>query len=144
MGEYFDIGTELEDFPVLPADQKPVLKRVDKTINVEATEDAWPGTTLYDYFFIRWTGKVQVPKDGKYTFFLESDDGSRLFIDGKQLIQNGGRHHMIEKDGSVELSAGAHDVKIEYFENEVHAGRKFSWQPPEGAKEIVPAKVLSP
>ena len=143
-GEYFEIGIALDDFPKIGEDKKPILKRVDKTINVDATEDAWPGTQLTDYFFILWTGKIQTPKAGKYTFFLESDDGSRLFIDGKQLIDNGGRHHMTEKEAAIELSAGPHVIKIEYFENEVHAGCKFSWQPPDGAKEIVPAKVLSP
>jgi hypothetical protein len=144
LAEYFDIGSELEDFPKIADDKKPVIKRVDKMINVEATEDAWPDTQLTDYFAIRWTGKINAPKDGKYTFFLESDDGSRLFIDGKQVIDNGGRHHMTEKDGSVELTAGKHAVKIDYFENDVHAGCKFSWQPPGESKEIVPTKVLFP
>ena len=142
--EYFDIGSDLDDFPKIAADKKPVIKRVDKTINVDATEDAWPDTQLTDYFSIRWTGKINAPKDGKYTFFLESDDGSRLFVDGKQIIDNGGRHHMTEKDGTVELTAGKHDVKIDYFENDVHAGCKFAWQPPGEPKEIVPTKVMFP
>jgi hypothetical protein len=143
LGEYFDIGTPLEDFPKIAADTKPTLKRVDQAINVEASEDAWPGTQLVDYFYIRWTGSIQAPRAGKYSFFLESDDGSRLFLDGKQIIDNGGRHHMIEKEAAVDLTPGAHTVKIDYFENEVHAGCKFSWQPPAGTKEIVPANVLS-
>jgi hypothetical protein len=97
-----------------------------------------------DYFFVRWTGNLRVPKDGKYTFFLESDDGSRLFIDGKQVIANGGRHHMTEKSGEVELTAGQHSINVEYFENEVDAGCIFSWQPPSGSKVVVPSEVLSP
>jgi hypothetical protein len=144
LGEYFDIGTALDDFPKIAADKKPALKRVDQTINVEGSEDPWPGTQLLDYFYVRWTGTIRLPKDGKYNFFLESDDGSRLFIDDKQIIDNGGQHHMIEKESAVELNAGAHALKIEYFENEVHAGCKFSWQPPGGPKAIVPAAVLSP
>ena len=143
-GEYFDIGEALDDFPTIPADKKPVLKRVDKTINFESTQEAFPGTQLVDFFYVRWTGNLHVAKEGKYTFFLESDDGSRLFIDGKQIIDNGKRHHMTEKAGEVELTAGQHVIKIEYFENEVDAGCLFSWQPPAGKKEIVPSSVLSP
>lgn len=143
-GEYFDIGETLDDFPTIPADKKPVLKRVDKTINFESTQEGFHGTQLVDYFYVRWTGHLRIPKDGKYTFFLESDDGSRLFIDGKQIIANGGRHHMTEKSGEAELTAGPHAIKVEFFENEVDAGCLFSWQPPAGSKEIVPSGVLSP
>src|SRR5689334_16865299 len=106
LGEYFDIGTELEDFPAIPADKKPVIKRADKTISFESTRDPFPGTQLVDFFYIRWTGKVRIAKAGKYTFFLESDDGSRLFIDGKQIIDNGGKHAMEEVSGQMELKAG--------------------------------------
>ncbi len=143
-GEYYDIGQELDDFPTISAEKKPVVKRVDKNINFESTQEAFPGTQLVDYFFVRWTGNLRVPKDGKYTFFLESDDGSRLFIDGKQVITNGGRHHMTEKFGEVELTAGQHSIKVEYFENEVDAGCIFSWQTPSGSKVVVPSEVLSP
>ena len=144
LGEYFDIGETLDNFPTISADRKPVVKRVDKTINFESTQEAFPGTQLVDSFYIRWTGNLRVPKEGKYTFFLESDDGSRLFIDDNQIVANGGRHHMTEKSGEAELTAGQHTIKIEYFENDVDAGCIFSWQAPSGNKEIVPSTVLSP
>jgi len=143
LGEYFDIGSSLEDFPTIPTTKVPDVKRVDKTVNFESTQEGFHGTKLVDFFYIRWTGKINIPKDGRHAFFLESDDGSRLFIDGKQIIDNGGQHHMTEKSGEVELNAGKHSIKIEFFENEVDAGCIFSWQPPGATKEIVPAKVLS-
>ncbi|MBI3852380.1 MAG: hypothetical protein HY298_19155 [Verrucomicrobia bacterium] len=143
-GEYFDIGSSLEDFPTIAADKKPVVKRVDKTVNFESTQEPFHGTPLVDYFYVRWTGKLHVPKDGKYTFFLESDDGSRLYIDGKQIIDNNGLHAMEEKSGELELKEGTHVIKVEFFENDVDAGCKFFWQPPGATKEIVPARVLSP
>jgi hypothetical protein len=45
------------------------------------TAETFPGTQMSDHFYVRWTGKVRIPRDGKYTFFTESDDGSRLWID---------------------------------------------------------------
>src|SRR5258705_10674634 len=143
LGEYYALDDSLEDFPSIGADKKPTLKRVDRTINVESTTEAWPGTQLVDHFYIRWTGQVSIPKDGTYTFFLESDDGSRLFIDGKQVVDNGGLHAAEEKSGEVELKAGDHPLKVEYFENEVDPECKFAWQPPGQDKEIVPSTVLS-
>ena len=143
VAEYYGLDGELEDFPTIAADKKPAVKRVDPQINFESTQEAWPGTELVDHFYIRWTGKLNVPKDGNYTFFLESDDGSRLFLDGKQVIDNGGLHAMEEKSGEAQLKAGDHQLKVEFFENEVDAGCKLSWQPPGKEKEIVPKAALS-
>jgi len=143
VGEYYDVGSSLEDFPVILADKKPVVKRVDKTINFESTQEGFHGTQLVDFFYIRWTGKIRIPKDGNYTFTLESDDGSRLFIDGKQIIDHNGLHAMEEKSGEAQLKAGDHTLKVEFFENDVDAGCKLFWQPPGATKEIVPASVLS-
>ena len=143
-GEYFDMGSLLEDFPTIPADKKPVLKRVDKTINFESTQEGFHGTQLVDFFFIRWTGKIRIPKDGNYTFILESDDGSRLFIDGKPVVDNGGLHEMQSQWGKVDLKAGEHEIKIDYYENENDggAGCILSWKPPGKNWGIVPASAL--
>ena len=145
LGEYFDFGsTAVETFPIIPADQKPTLKRVDKNLNFRSTEITFPGTKLQSHFAIRWTGKIKIPKDGKYTFFLESDDGSRLFIDGKQVVDNGGLHEMQVDSGNVELKAGVHEIKVDYYENENDggAGCVLSWKAEGLPKEVVPEKAL--
>ncbi len=143
VAEIFAMDQAVEDFPTIPADKKPTLKRVDKQVNVDGTGDNWPGTDIGEHFFIRWTGFIKIAKDGKYKFFTESDDGSRLFIDGKEVVSNGGLHGMEEKEGSVELKAGTYPLKLEFFENEGEAGCKLSWQAPGGEKEIIPASALS-
>ena len=139
--EYFDMGDAVEDFPDVK-DKKPTVTRVDKQVNVESTGDKWPGTELQVHFYARWTGVIKIAKDGKYKFYTNSDDGSRLFIDGKQVVDNGGLHAMDEKDGDVELKAGNHDIKIEFFQNEGESGCVVSWEPAGGAKEVIPANVL--
>lgn len=139
---YYRIPDGSEDFPDFPADKTPDLKRVDKNINFASTQDDWPGTKFQDFFYIRWTGTIRVPADGKYTFFLDSDDGSRLFIDGKPVVDNGGVHAMEEASGSVQLAAGDHALKVEFFEKDIDAGCKFSWKSDKSEKQIVPAEVL--
>ena len=143
VGEYFDLGSSLEDFPNISASKVPDVKRVDKTVNFASTQEGFHGTKLVDFFYVRWTGKIHTPKDGNYAFTLESDDGSRLFIDGKQIIDHNGLHAMEEKSGDAELKAGDHTLKVEFFENDVDAGCKLFWQPPGATREIVPANVLS-
>ena len=142
LAEYYQTPEGTEDFPDFPPDKAPDLKRVDMNINVESTQDDWPGTHFKDFFYIRWTGTIRIPADGKYTFLLESDDGSRLFIDGKQVLDNGGAHGMEEVAGSLQLSAGDHALKVEYFEKDIDAGCKFSWKSDKIEKQIVPATVL--
>jgi hypothetical protein len=142
VSEIFNMGEEVNDFPELK-DKKPAKKLVVKTIDVDAGDGEWPDSGgLSDQFAVRWTGVLKVEKDGKYKFYTESDDGSRLFVDGKQVVDNGGLHAAEEKDGEVELKAGDHEIKVEFFENGGQASCKMSWEPAGGAKEIVPAKVL--
>ncbi|HEV8605732.1 MAG TPA: PA14 domain-containing protein [Tepidisphaeraceae bacterium] len=142
LGEYYDMGDAVEDFPSIPADKKPTIKLVDKTLNYDSTSEELGNSKLADHFYARWTGVLRVPKDGKYKLYIESDDGSRLAVDGKQVIDNNGLHAMEEKDGEVELKAGDHPIKIELFENEGEVGIKFSWEAPGMAKEIVPTSAL--
>jgi len=136
--EFFNIGKAIEGFPTIPAERKPDLRRVDRQINYEQTAETFPGTDMADHFYARWSGRIKIPRDGKYTFFTESDDGSRLWIDGKVVVDNGGLHAMEEKSGEVDLKAGEHDLKVELFENDGDVGCKLSWEAPNAAKEILP------
>ena len=56
-----------------------------------------------DRFALRFTGSLQVPRSGKYTFYTNSDDGSRLYIGGKLVVNNDGLHGMVEKSGVIEI-----------------------------------------
>ena len=101
VGEYYSLEGQVQDFPAIAAEKKPTLRRVDKQINWDATSEKFAGTDLDEHFYVRWTGLIRIPKDGNYTFFLESDDGSRLSLGGKQIIDNGGLHAMEEKSGDI-------------------------------------------
>jgi mono/diheme cytochrome c family protein len=69
-----------------------------------------------DNFGLRFDGLFQVPKEGEYTFFINSDDGSRLSIDGRIVVDNDGVHAPSEKSGKTQLSAGKHAFVVEFFE----------------------------
>ena len=70
-----------------------------------------------DHFGIKFNGSILIPRGGNYTFYLLSDDGSKLYIDGKLIIDNDGFHGEVEKTGSVELSYGKHSIRVDYFDN---------------------------
>lgn len=142
VGQYFQLSDSLSEMPEIPKGQKPDLQRVDRQINFPSTQGAWTGTPFEDNFYVRWTGRVRILKAGTYTFFLNSDDGSRLLIDGRQIVLNGGTHDMIEIPGTIDLTAGDHEILVEYFESELDSGCILSWQGPEVRKQIVPPEVL--
>lgn len=142
VAEFFNIGKPMEEFPTVAAERKPDLRRIDRQVAFEHTSATFPGTEMSDHFYVRWTGKIRIARDGKYTFFTESDDGSRLWIDGKILVDNGGLHAMEEKSGEIELKAGEHDIRLELFENDGEVGCKLSWESSNMAKEFLTDTVL--
>src|SRR5262249_17357284 len=57
-----------------------------------------------------------VERDGEYRFHLGSDDGSRLYVDGKAVVNNDGLHGTVWEQGSVKLTKGAHKVTVTFFQ----------------------------
>ncbi len=93
-----------------------------------------------DFVSIRWTGKIRAPKSGKYTFITRSDDGARLWIDDKLIIDDWKPHAEEERRAKMKLTQGFHDIKVEYFEAEIMAVMKLLWIIP-GTER---AKIVSP
>ncbi len=141
VGEYYSPGVKLTDFPVPGPNLNPRFKRVDKQIDFDRTLEAFPGTRLREHYFICWTGLLRVPKDGKFRFFTVSDDGSRLFLAGKLVVDNGGIHVMKEASGEVDLKAGDQEIRVEYFQGTGHAGVRILWESG-GVKDVIPPAAL--
>ncbi|MDP1662758.1 MAG: PA14 domain-containing protein [Phycisphaerales bacterium] len=90
-----------------------------------------------------FTGLVSAPTSGLYTFFLESDDGSRLTLgDSQVVVNNDGAHTMLEVGGQISLLAGLHTLKVEYFNGSTPSGLIARWQGPGIAKAVIPAANL--
>lgn len=73
--------------------------------------------TAEDYYGYEFRTWIKIPERGVYRFYTFSDDGSKLFIDGKEIVDNDGSHSSQRKDGIVALDAGFHDLKVLYFED---------------------------
>ena len=69
-----------------------------------------------DAFGLVFEGFLQVPQDGSVEFRLGSDDGSRLLIDGREVITIDGVHPHSTRNNRVDLKAGPHPIRVEYFE----------------------------
>jgi len=94
-------------------------------------------------FGLRFSGFLNVPTEGIYTFYTESDDGSRLYIGDKLVVQNDGMHAPQERSGKIGLKAGEHPILVTYFNGGGGAELKVSYEAPGLSKREIPASALS-
>ena len=88
-----------------------------------------PHNALAGYAML-YTGDLLAPSKGDYQFQLGSDDGARLLINGKVIIDNDGRHGLRYRNGQVNLNAGSHTFRLEYFNHSAAALLKLDWNGP--------------
>lgn len=69
-----------------------------------------------DHFALRFEGMLQITVPGEYLFLIGSDDGSRLWIDGKRVVENDGVHPFQQRRKKLRLAPGLYSVVVEYFE----------------------------
>ena len=80
-------------------------------------QEGFPGVTdRFEWFAIDYSGYFYVDNPGKYRFLLASDDGSKLYIDNKTVIENDGIHSMHAEEGSITLDGGIHRIRLAYFQ----------------------------
>ncbi len=95
-----------------------------------------------DKFAFQFEGYIKINKDGVYNFYTSSDDGSKLFIDDLEVVDNDGDHGTVEKTGKAALKKGYHKIKILYFDSGGDNSLKVMMQASGGVKEELGASVL--
>lgn len=96
-----------------------------------------------DNFALKFEGFITVPTTGSYTFYLKSDDGSRLYINNNQVVNNDGLHDASgEASGSVQLDAGTYPIRVTFFEATGGEALTVSYQGPGINKQTIPGNVL--
>ncbi len=94
-------------------------------------------------FSARWTGLVMPEFSEEYTFYTRSNDGVRLWIDDKLVIDNWTDHSETEDKGAIKLEAGKkHRIKLEYFYAGGSGVTRLSWSSASRKREVVPAVRL--
>lgn len=94
-------------------------------------------------FALMFSGYIRIPKTGRYRFYTASDDGSRLYIDDRLIVNNDGLHGMVEKKRQTKLSAGVYPFVVTYFDNGGGDGLKVSWDGPGFDKSPIGPEFLS-
>lgn len=127
---YRDSFDKLPDFDSLKAE---TVDRVPSQLF-----DTTLATRESNYGFV-FVGVLKVPQDGEYTFIVDSDDGSRLTLDGKEVLIYDGIHGIGDpKTVKVKLKAGRVPVRLDYFQRTGGQGLLVKWSGPG-----VPERLLS-
>ena len=95
-----------------------------------------------EQFGVSFTGYIEVPADGEYTFYTLSDDGSSLYIDDVLVVSNDGLHSAAEKSGTIGLEAGKHAVKGLFFQQRGAQVFEVSFEGMGITKRAVPESAL--
>jgi glucose/arabinose dehydrogenase len=119
------------------------FSRTDAEVDFDFGLDAPGNLPDQDKFAIRWTGYVHPDSSENYTFHTLSDDGVRLWVDGKLLIDNWTGHAPTEDQGEIRLEAGKkYRLRLEYFEGAQGAQIRLLWSAPNQPKEVIPQHHL--
>lgn len=132
-------GLKGEYFSNRNLEREPVLVRVDKEVYFDWGTGSPDPRVPPDNFSVRWTGKLVPPETRAYEIYVRTDDGVRLWLDGKLLIDSW-RNRAAETDiARVKLEARReHDLKIEYYKHTGFAVAQLGWDLME---EVLPAGV---
>ena len=96
-----------------------------------------PSGVPVDNFSVRWSGGLSAPSSGTYTFYVTSDDGQRLYINGSLVINNWTPQASTTKTATVDLQAGDQiSIIYEYQELTGNAVARLEWMPPGGTRTV--------
>lgn len=123
----------------------PRHSTIDSTINFDWGNSAPNIRVNTDNFSVRWEGEIMPRFSGNYTFYVNSDNGRKLWINDKLIIDKWLSDYGVEYSGSISLTANQkYRIKLEYFEEAGGANCKLEWMHITQPREVVPKSQLFP
>lgn len=139
IASYFEFPQALSSVPDF-SQYTPSLITLEP--NVDHPDAAqWSGLpfTANHKFGAVYEFELFAPYTGYYTFRIQSDDGSLMYIDGDLFLNNDGIHGRESKSDSIRLTHGFHHIVVEYFDEGYRAGLQLFWDGADFAEQIIPS-----
>jgi beta-glucosidase len=133
-------GLSAEYFANTSLSGDPAVKRRDPDINFEWNNVSPAPGLPHGNYSVRWTGELVPPVDGDYRIGTDTDGGSRLFLDGKKIVDDWAPHGERSTTTLVHLQAGhAYSIRMEYSHTWWESTARLLWLPPNLLQEAVDA-----
>lgn len=138
----YQVETPLDHLPRLVENQTPNVDLLKPSIDL-ADRKAFGDVPAN--FYATVSGYLKIERAGEHVFRLASDDGSRLILDGKPLIDNDGRASARPQSSrAIRLEAGMHPLLIEHFDGGGRCSLRLEWRSPRSERfTAIPAEALS-
>lgn len=121
------------------------ISRIDAQVFFDFDIDPLPAGIPDDGFSVRWTGSITTGAAGLYGFGVLHDDGARLWVNGRRLVERWENSGGDFDEGFLELAASTeYHIRLEYFENSGGARAELYWQIPGGTMQPMSSSELSP
>lgn len=95
-----------------------------------------------EFYALRFSGFIVIPRDGLWTFSLTSDDGSRLILDGQRLIDMNQHQPATTEWVTVQAAAGLVPIQVDYFQTQYDHALYLEWEGPGQQRSPVPDSAL--
>ncbi|HMK48072.1 MAG TPA: PA14 domain-containing protein, partial [Methanocella sp.] len=104
-----------------------------------SSESHWPTAELgkAQYFSVDFSGLLKIDAEADYTFYLTSDDGSYLTVDGAQVIDNGGLHSPLMRQATKHLTPGYHDIDVKMYQHAGQAVARLEYSSPSISRQFI-------
>ena len=93
-------------------------------------------------FAMVFSGFLEITEEDEYTFYTSSNDGSRLYINDRLIVNNDGEHGTMDKSGTVRLPVGRHRIRVTYFQSGGSKVLKVFYKRPAALRRLLPASKL--
>ena len=125
---------------------KPVFSRIDRDLYFNFGTDRSPDPRIApSTFAVRWTGQLQPKVSGRHVFICQVDDGVRIRLDGRLILEDWRIYEPRWIRAEVDLDAGRRSaIEVEYYQNKERAVIQLWWQAKGVPQEIIPTSQLFP
>ena len=138
---YYDVPPVAEDLHAMPVFANPFRVDVLPTLTFPSTNGSFGESGLEDRVGARCTGTLSISQAGTYTFYLTSDDGAKLYVDGLLRIDHDGIHTSSERSASMQFAPGGHTVRVDYYDDMGPAVLRLEWRRGSGPRGAIPASA---
>ena len=133
-------GLRAEFFANTRLEGTTVVGRIDPEVDFNWNGDPPVAEVAGQNFSVRWTGELVAPVDGDYRIGGSADDGFRLYLDGKMIVDDWGPHNERTMTAAVHLQAKqAYPIRMEYYQGGWDSAARLLWEPPNLQAEAVEA-----